>query len=110
VSTATAIDRYLASPALADSTRRAYRVDLEEFARWLEARSTALDDVDVRVLADYAAGLGAARSGRMPRRLAPATIARKLAAVRAFLRFACPTRRSLLAAAAGCPRLPRPKR
>ena len=32
--------------------------------------------------------LGAARPGRQPRRLAPATIARKLAAVRALLRFA----------------------
>jgi len=87
VTTAAAIERYLASPALAESTRRAYRVDLEEFARWLELRGAELDDVDVRVLAEYAAGLGAARAGRTPRRLAPATIARKLAAVRAFLRF-----------------------
>src|SRR4029450_9992454 len=31
--------------------------------------------------------LGITRPGRNPRRLAPATIARKLAAVRAFLRF-----------------------
>ena len=37
----------------------------------------------MRELADYAAELGRAR----PRKLAPATIARKLAAVRAFLRF-----------------------
>lgn len=87
MATATAIDRYLASPALADSTRRAYRVDLEQFAAWLEQRGTRLDDVDVRVLAEYAAELGASRAGRNPRRLAPATIARKLAAVRAFLRF-----------------------
>ena len=82
-----AIERYLASPALSESTRRAYRIDVEQFARWLEARGTDLDAVDVRVLADYVAELGAARSGRTPRRLAPATIARKLAAVRAFLRF-----------------------
>ena len=82
-----AIERYLASPALSESTRRAYRTDVEEFARWLEVRGTDLDAVDVRVLADYVADLGAARSGRTPRRLAPATIARKLAAVRAFLRF-----------------------
>jgi site-specific recombinase XerD len=87
VNTAAAIDRYLASPALSESTRRAYRIDVEQFARWLEARGTDLDAVDVRVLADYVAHLGAARSGRNPRRLAPATIARKLAAVRAFLRF-----------------------
>jgi site-specific recombinase XerD len=83
----TAIDRYLASPALSESTRRAYRVDVEQFARWLAARGTDLDGVDVRVLADYVAHLGAALPGRTPRRLAPATIARKLAAVRAFLRF-----------------------
>jgi site-specific recombinase XerD len=82
-----AIERYLASPALSESTRRAYRVDVEEFARWLDARGTELDAVDVRVLSDYAAGLGTARPGRAPRRLAPTTIARKLAAVRAFLRF-----------------------
>jgi site-specific recombinase XerD len=82
-----AIDRYLASPALSESTRRAYRVDVEEFGRWLDARGIDLEGVDVRVLADYAADLGAARPGRTPRRLAPATIARKLAAVRAFLRF-----------------------
>jgi len=78
------IERFLASPALSDSTRRAYRVDVEEFARWLERRGTRLDDVDVRVLADYATELGRAR----PRKLAPATIGRKLAAVRAFLRHA----------------------
>ena len=87
VDASTAIDRYLASPALSDSTRRAYRVDVEQFAAWLEARGTQLDAVDVRVLAAYAAELGASRAGRTPRRLAPATIARKLAAVRAFLRF-----------------------
>jgi site-specific recombinase XerD len=81
------MERYLASPALSDSTRRAYRVDVEEFVAWLEARGVRLDAVDVRVLSAYTAELGAARSGRSPRRLAPTTIARKLAAVRAFLRF-----------------------
>jgi site-specific recombinase XerD len=87
VKTEAAIERYLASPALSESTRRAYRTDLEEFARWLEGRGKDLEAVDIRLLADYVAELGAARSGRTPRRLAPATIARKLAAVRAFLRF-----------------------
>jgi site-specific recombinase XerD len=42
--------------------------------------------VDVRVLADYVAWLGSARPGRRPMKLAPATIGRKLASVRAFLR------------------------
>jgi site-specific recombinase XerD len=79
-----AVERFLESPALSDSTRRAYRYDVEEFCAWLRRRGTTLDGVDVRVLADYAAELGRAR----PRKLAPATIGRKLAAVRAFLRHA----------------------
>jgi site-specific recombinase XerD len=85
--TQTAIDRFLASPALSDSTRRAYGVDLAEFGSWLRARKASVEDVDARLLAEYAAELGAARRGREPSKLAPATIARKLAAVRAFLRF-----------------------
>jgi site-specific recombinase XerD len=83
-----ALERYLASPALSESTRRAYRTDLEEFCGWLRKRRAALEQVDTRILADYVAELGAARPGRVPRRLAPTTIARKLAAVRSFLRFA----------------------
>jgi len=86
VSTRAEIDRFLAGPALADETRRAYRGDLRQFARWLELRGTELDEVDVRVLADYVATLGRARE--TGGRLAPGTIARKLAAVRALLRFA----------------------
>jgi site-specific recombinase XerD len=86
--TSTAIDRFLASPALADSTRRAYASDLRGFSDWLEERRLGVEDVDVRVLVDYASELGRARNG-----LAPATIARKLAAVRSFLRFTLgPTR------------------
>jgi len=75
--------RFLDSPALAEGTRRAYRVDVDEFCRWLDERETRLEDVDVRTLVDYVAQLGSARRGG---RLAPATISRKLAAVRAFLR------------------------
>ena len=78
------VQRFLESPALSEATRRAYRVDAEEFCSWLERRGTRLEAVDVRTLADYAAELGRAR----PRKLAPATIGRKLAAVRAFLRHA----------------------
>ena len=77
------IERFLESPALSEQTRRAYRVDVEEFCGWLDRRGTRLEDVDVRVLADYATELGRAR----PRKLAPATIGRKLAAVRALLRY-----------------------
>jgi site-specific recombinase XerD len=80
-----AADRFLASPALSEATRRAYSGDVGEFCAWLEDRGTDLDSVDVRVLADYVSWLGGARRGR---KLAPATISRKLAAVRAFLRQA----------------------
>jgi site-specific recombinase XerD len=83
-----AAERFLASPSLSDATRRAYRVDVEEFCSWLRSRGTALERVDAAVLASYVAELGASRPGRNPRRLAPATISRKLAAVRAFLRHA----------------------
>jgi site-specific recombinase XerD len=78
-----AIERFLASPALSEATRRAYAVDLREFGGWLGRRGTPLDAVDVRTLADYASELGRAR----PRKLAASTIGRKLAAVRSFLRF-----------------------
>ena len=77
------IDRLLSSPALADSTRRAYRTDLEQFADWLKARRLELDDVDVRVLSDYVSDLGRRRP-----KLAPATIGRKLSAVRSLIRSA----------------------
>jgi len=83
VETKAAVERFLASPKLSEATRRAYRVDVEEFARWLGRHATPVEAVDIRVLADYAAELGRAR----PRKLAPATIGRKLAAVRSFLRF-----------------------
>jgi site-specific recombinase XerD len=77
-----AIDRFLAHGGLSDATRRAYAADLRSFTEWLYERGLALDAVDARTLADWVTTLG---SGR--RRLAPATISRRLAAVRAFLRF-----------------------
>ena len=84
----TAAARFLDSPTLSEGTRRAYGYDVSEFCHWLGRRRTKLDDVDVRVLVDYVSHLGAARPGRRPSKLAPATISRKLAAVRAFLRHA----------------------
>jgi site-specific recombinase XerD len=81
-------ERFLDSPELSEATRRAYRVDVEEFAGWLRKRGQSLEDVDAATLSAYTAELGAARPGRDPSKLAPATIARKLAAVRALLRFA----------------------
>jgi len=85
VDASAAADRFLASPTLSEATRRAYGSDIRELCGWLEERDTSLDAVDVRVLAEYVAWLGGARRGR---KLAPATISRKLAAVRAFLRHA----------------------
>src|SRR5438874_12284586 len=83
VETNAAIERFLLSPSLSDATRKAYAVDVREFGEWLGRRRLRVDDVDVRALSDYTAELGRAR----PRKLAPATIGRKLAAVRSFLRF-----------------------
>lgn len=82
VETDAAIDRFLEHGGLSDSSRRAYGSDLSAFARWLEVREVSLGDVDARVLADWVADLGRGR-----RRLAPATISRRLAAVRSCLRF-----------------------
>jgi site-specific recombinase XerD len=81
--TTAAVDRFLSGASLGEATRRAYASDLRHFTTWLEERGESLDDVDVRTLADYAAELGRARSG-----LAPSSAARRLAAVRSFLRSA----------------------
>lgn len=86
--TVAAIERFLASPSLSEATRRAYGTDLREFEAWLRRRGISLADVDVRALSAYAAELGAARAGATPGKLAPATVARKLSAVRALLRHA----------------------
>jgi site-specific recombinase XerD len=100
VDTRLAIDRFLASPALSDATRRAYRADLRDFSSWLGERELTLDDIDVRVLADYTAELGRSRRG-----LAPPTVARRLSAVRALVRQTLGTSRVPEAALA--PRRPR---
>ena len=80
--TETAIDRFLTSPHLSGATRRGYGADLRDFARWLDMQGIELDAVNAGALAAYVAELG-----RAPRRLAPTTIARRVAAVRALLRF-----------------------
>jgi integrase/recombinase XerD len=80
------MERYLASQSLSESTRRSYRFDLEDFARWLRRNDLTLHRFDAHAFARYAAELGADRPGRTPRKLAPTTVARRLAAVRSFLR------------------------
>jgi site-specific recombinase XerD len=84
VNAAAAAAKFLDSPALGDATRRAYRFDVEEFCEWLG--DDDLESVDVRTLVEYVGYLGTSRRGRG--KLAPATISRKLAAVRAFLKHA----------------------
>jgi integrase/recombinase XerC/integrase/recombinase XerD len=86
VDTRVAVESFLQSPALAESTRRAYRVDLEEFEAWLEREGLDLSAFDARAFADYLTELGADRPGRTPRKLSETTIARKVAAVRSLVR------------------------
>jgi site-specific recombinase XerD len=59
----------------AERTRRAYAVDLEQFARWAQTRGKSPADVDVRDVRRYVARLSEAGA-------APASTARKLAAIR----------------------------
>jgi site-specific recombinase XerD len=84
VNAAAAAAKFLDSPALGDATRRAYRFDVQEFCEWLGDRD--LESVDVRTLVEYVGYLGTSRGRRG--KLAPASISRKLAAVRAFLKHA----------------------
>jgi site-specific recombinase XerD len=86
VDTRAAVESFLASPALADSTRRAYRGDLEEFASWLQRRGLDLESFDAHVFADYVGDLGKERPGRTPRKLSETTLMRKVAAVRSLVR------------------------
>ena len=61
----------------ADKTRSAYAADLRQFASWASCQEVQPAAVTHRVLRRYAAALSERRS-------APATVARKLAALRAF--------------------------
>ncbi|HEY6963097.1 MAG TPA: tyrosine-type recombinase/integrase [Gaiellaceae bacterium] len=83
MTTDAAIERFVAAAGISEGTRRGYGTDLREFAAWFGPDSP-VEDVDVRVLADWVTELGRARAHG---RLAPATIARKLVAVRSMLRF-----------------------
>jgi integrase/recombinase XerC/integrase/recombinase XerD len=65
--------------AVAPRTLRAYATDAREFAAWAAAQSLQPASVDVRALRRFIAGLSQRGS-------APATVARKLAALRGLLR------------------------
>ena len=80
--TTAAINRFLEHGGLSEATKRAYRADLRAFAVWLDSRDLDLGSVDARVLSDYVGDLG-----RGHRRLAPASISRRLAAIRSYIRF-----------------------
>ena len=65
--------------AVAEKTRAAYGGDVRHFADWATERGARPQDVDVRALRRYAAGLA-------ERGIAPATIARRLAVLRGLFR------------------------
>ncbi len=73
------LDADLLRRGAADRTRRAYATDLRQFAAWASAAQLAPQDAGPRELRRYAATLS-------ERRVAPSTVARKLAALRAMFR------------------------
>jgi site-specific recombinase XerD len=83
VTTDAACERFLQNWGMSEATRRAYRTDLAQFADWF-GRDSPIEDVDLRVLTDWVAELGRARTHG---RLSPSTISRKLVAVRSLLRY-----------------------
>ena len=74
-----AYDDDLARRAVAAKTRRAYAIDTVQFAHWAAEHELTPGQVDVRVLRRYIASLS-------QRGQAPATVARKLAALRGLFR------------------------
>ncbi len=74
-----AFDQDLTRRAVAEKTRTAYASDIRDFVAWAQDREPGPAQVDVRTLRRYAAGLS-------ERGIAPATIARRLAALRGLFR------------------------
>ncbi|MDQ3724869.1 MAG: tyrosine recombinase XerC [Actinomycetota bacterium] len=83
----TAYDRDLRARGSAERTRRAYGGDRGGFAEWAGELGLAPADVRYRDVRRYAAGLSSADA-------APATVARKLAAVRGLFAFLVRTGRA----------------
>jgi len=75
-----AYDRDLRARNAAERTRRAYGVDLGQFVEWAQGRRAAPGEVRHRDVRRYAASLSAAGA-------APASVARKLAAIRGLFDF-----------------------
>jgi integrase/recombinase XerC/integrase/recombinase XerD len=80
-------DRDLRARSAAERTRRAYAVDLAGFVEWAEPQGLGPGDVRHRDVRRYAAGLSSAEA-------APATVARKLAAIRGLYGFLVRTERA----------------
>jgi site-specific recombinase XerD len=79
-------DRDLLGRGLAERTRRAYAVDLSQFVEWAEGRGLGPDDVRYRDVRRFGAGLSENAA-------APATVARKLVAIRSLFGFLLRTER-----------------
>jgi site-specific recombinase XerD len=75
----TLFDADLRRRGAAEKTRRAYGIDLDQFACWSSASGTDPESVNPRILRRYLAALSEQRN-------APSTTARKLAALRSFFR------------------------
>src|SRR4051812_1926486 len=75
-------DQDLQRRGAARRTREAYAFDTTHFAAWASGAGFEPEAVDLRVLRRYAALLG-------ERRLEPASVARKLAALRSLFRTLC---------------------
>ena len=80
-------DRDLRARSAAERTRRAYGVDLAGFVEWLQPQGLGPGEVRHRDVRRFAAGLSAAGA-------APATVARKLAAIRGLYNFLVRTERA----------------
>jgi integrase/recombinase XerC/integrase/recombinase XerD len=80
-------DRDLRARGSAERTRRAYAVDLAGFVEWISPQGLGPGDVRHRDVRRYAAGLSSAGA-------APATVARKLAAIRGLYGFLVRTERA----------------
>jgi len=67
-----------------DKTRHAYGADLRQFACWATWQRIEPPEVTHKLLRRYAAALSSSYEGSAEHRAAPATVARKLASLRAF--------------------------
>jgi site-specific recombinase XerD len=81
-----AFDRDLQARSLAERTRKAYGVDLGQFVEWAKERGLEPGEVRHRDVRRYGAGLSSDGA-------APATVARKLAAIRGLFDFLVRTER-----------------